>query len=294
MGYYGGYDGGWPPYVSVAERRAKAERESAKLRKKGQKLEPVAIEGRTIARTFWGKAWGDNLESYDDFAYRLERGRSYVRNGLVIDLKLAEREVNALVAGSAVYRVTVGIDAVPAAQWRSICKDCAGGIDSLIELLQGRLSQGVMERLCRQELGLFPKPKEIRFTCSCPDYASMCKHVAAVLYGVGARLDHQPELLFRLRAVNEKDLVARLDQALPVAKQERPGGKVLEADDLSAMFGLDMAEGDAVTAAPKPPQAGKAGGKAKAKPPASRQKKPAGRRIVAVKTKRRAIAEAAD
>ena len=109
---YGGYDGGWPPYVSVAERRLKAEREIAKLRKKGQKIEPVVIEGRTIARTFWGKAWGDNLESYDDFAYRLERGRSYVRNGLVIDLKIAEREVTAMVAGSSIYRVTVGIDAV--------------------------------------------------------------------------------------------------------------------------------------------------------------------------------------
>ena len=216
------------------------------------------IEGRTIAHTFWGKAWGDNLESYDDFANRLERGRSYVRNGLVIDLKIAEREVTAMVAGSSIYRVTVGIDAVAKAHWRSICKDCAGGINSLIELLQGRLSQGVMERLCRQELGLFPKPKEIRFNCSCPDYASMCKHVAAVLYGVGARLDHQPELLFRLRAVDEKDLVAGLDQALPVAKKGPNGGKVLEADDLSAMFGLDMAEAEPATEVSKAPVKAKA------------------------------------
>jgi uncharacterized Zn finger protein len=294
MGYGGYYDGGWPPYVSVAERRVKAEREAAKLRKKGQKLEPVVIEGRTIARTFWGKSWGDNLESYHDFAYRLERGRSYVRNGLVIDLKIAEREVTAMVAGSSIYRVTVGIDTVAAAQWRSICKDCAGGIDSLIELLQGRLSQGVMERLCRQGLGLFPKPKEIRFTCSCPDYASMCKHVAAVLYGVGARLDHQPELLFRLRAVNEKDLVTGLDQALPVSKKGPAGGKVLEADDLSAMFGLDMAEAEPVKAVSKPPATAKAPRKAATKPPPVRPKQPPARTKVAAKPKRRAIAEAAD
>jgi uncharacterized Zn finger protein len=291
---YGGYDGGWPPYVSVAERRLKAEREIAKLRKKGQKIEPVVIEGRTIARTFWGKAWGDNLESYDDFAYRLERGRSYVRNGLVIDLRIAEREVTAMVAGSSIYRVTVGIDAVATAHWRSICKDCAGGIDSLIELLQGRLSQGVMERLCRQELGLFPKPKEIRFTCSCPDYASMCKHVAAVLYGVGARLDHQPELLFRLRAVDEKDLVTGLDQALPVARKGPAGGKVLEADDLSAMFGLDMAEAEPAKAVAKPPATAKPPRKAEAKSQPGRQKTAAGSRKVAAKPKRRAIAEAAD
>jgi uncharacterized Zn finger protein len=289
---YGGYDGGWPPYVSVAERRVKAEREVAKLRKKGQQLEPVVIEGRTIARTFWGKAWGDNLESYHDLAYRLERGRSYVRNGLVIDLRIAEREVTAMVAGSSIYRVTVGIDPVAAAQWRSICKDCAGGIDSLIELLQGRLSQGVMERLCRQGLGLFPKPKEIRFTCSCPDYASMCKHVAAVLYGVGARLDHQPDLLFRLRAVDEKDLVTNLDQALP-AKKGLAGGKVLEADDLSAMFGLDMAEAEPAKAVSKPPATAKAPRKVEAKPRPGRPKTAAGRSKLAVKPKRRAVAQAA-
>src|SRR5215469_12980101 len=138
---YGEYYGGWAPYVSVADRRHKAELEIAKLRKKGQKLEPVALEGRTIVRTVWGKAWCDNLESYRDFAYRVDRGRSYVRNGLVIDLRITEREIKALVAGSETYRVVVAIDAVAMPQWRSMCKDCAGGIDSLIELLQGRLSQ---------------------------------------------------------------------------------------------------------------------------------------------------------
>ena len=99
-----------------------------------------------------------------------------------------------------------------------------------------------MERICRQGHGLFPAPREIRFECSCPDYASMCKHVAAVLYGVGARLDHQPELLFRLRAVDEKDLLTGIDRALPTTKPGAATGKVLEADDLSAMFGLDMAD----------------------------------------------------
>src|SRR5439155_24274557 len=132
----------------------------------------------------------------------------------------------------------------------------AGGIDSLIELLQGRLSQGVMERLCRQGLGLFPKPKEIRFTCSCPDYASMCKHVAAVLYGVGARLDHQPELLFRLRAVNEKDLVVKVGKVLPLAKQAPAPARVL-GGDLADIFGLDMGQ----SSTPKLPKKASAGKK---------------------------------
>ena len=145
-----------------------------------------------------------------------------------------------MVSGSSTYKVKVTIGEVAKAHWRSICDDCSGGIDSLVELLQGRLSKGVMERICRQGAGLFPKPAEIKFSCSCPDGASMCKHVAAVMYGVGARLDAMPELLFRLRAVNEKDLVADIGKVLPMAKQGPAAGKVLETDDMAALFGLDM------------------------------------------------------
>ncbi|MDA0306574.1 MAG: SWIM zinc finger family protein [Proteobacteria bacterium] len=239
------YYGGWAPYVSVAERRKKAAREVIKLRKKGQVVAPIEIEGRKITTTFWGKSWCDNLESYHDFENRLPRGRTYLRNGSVIDLQISENKVQAMVSGSSIYKVSVGIAAVPKAQWKSICNDCAGGIDSLVELLQGRFSKGIMERLCRQDKGLFPKPSEIEFSCSCPDYATMCKHVAAVLYGIGSRLDKNPEMLFHLRAVDEKDLVAHADTALPLAKNAPDANKVLEADDLSALFGLDMAEGRA-------------------------------------------------
>jgi uncharacterized Zn finger protein len=258
MGY--GY-GGWAPYVPVAERRRKAEREMERLRKKGHPVAPVTIEGRTIARTFWGKPWCDNLESYRDYENRLPRGRTYVRNGSVIDLQIAPLEIKAMVSGSEIYKVTVTIKALPAPQWQSICQDCAGGIDSLVELLQGRFSNGVMERLCRQDKGLFPRPSEIRLSCSCPDSASMCKHVAAVLYGVGARLDQQPELLFRLRAVDENDLVPDLDALLPFSTEPPTAGKVLETDDLSALFGLDLGNSadDAPTSPTKPkPQSRKA------------------------------------
>ena len=233
----------WAPYVPVAARRKKAAGAIKRLRKKGQSVEPVVIEGRRIATTFWGQAWCDNLESYHDFENRLPRGRTYVRNGSVIDLKISPLKVRAMVSGSSIYKVSVGIAAVPKARWRAVCRDCAGGIDTLVELLQGRFSKAVMERLCRQDKGLFPRPSEIDFSCSCPDYASMCKHVAAVLYGIGSRLDERPELLFHLRAVDENDLVAHIDTALPLAKKGPDPGKVLETDDLSALFGLDMAEG---------------------------------------------------
>ena len=239
------YYGGWAPYVSVAERRKKAARAVIKLRKKGQIVTPIEIEGRKITTTFWGKSWCDNLENYHDFENRLPRGRTYVRNGSVIDLQISETKVQAMVSGSSIYKVSVGIAAVPKAQWKSICKDCVGGIDSLVELLQGRFSKGVMERLCRQDTGLFPKPSEIEFSCNCPDYASMCKHIAAVLYGIGSRLDKKPELLFHLRAVDENDLVAHIDTALPMAKKGPYADKILAPDDISALFGLDMAEGSA-------------------------------------------------
>jgi uncharacterized Zn finger protein len=253
------FDEAWPPYIPVAERRKQAVREVEKLRKKGHPVAPVILEGRTIARTFWGKAWCDNLESYQDFDNRLPRGRSYVRNGAVIDLQISALEIKAIVSGSSIYRVSISITALAPTLWRSICTDCAGGIDSLVELLQGRFSKGVMERICRQDRGLFPKPSDIRFSCTCPDGALMCKHVAAVLYGVGARLDESPELLFRLRAVDEKDLVANLDTALSISSPPLDVGKVLETDDISALFGLDMAETggaipghDAMPAAPEP------------------------------------------
>jgi uncharacterized Zn finger protein len=235
---------GWAPYVPVAARRRKAERELAKLRKNGAVISPVKIEGRQIARTFWGKAWCDNLESYRDYENRLPRGRTYVRNGSVVDLKIAPREITAMVSGSEIYKVKVSIADVAQARWKTLCADCSGGIDSLVELLQGRFSKGVMERLCRQDNGLFPRPSEIRFTCSCSDYASMCKHIAAVLYGVGARLDESPELLFRLRAVDATELLSDLGSALPDTRTKRDTAQTLVGDDLATLFGLEMEESE--------------------------------------------------
>ena len=244
------YYGGWAPYVPVAARRRKAEREMEKLRKKGAVVSPVKIEGRQIARTFWGNAWCDNLESYHDYESRLPRGRTYVRNGSVVDLQIAPGEVTAMVSGSEIYKVKVSIGDVGKARWKTLCAECSAGIDSLVELLQGRFSKGVMERICRQNTGLFPRPSEIRFTCSCLDHASMCKHVAAVLYGVGARLDQSPELLFRLRAVDETELLSDLGTALPDTRSERDAAKTLVGDDLAALFGLDMAESETLVTLP--------------------------------------------
>ena len=265
------YDGyGWRPYVPVGDRRGKAQREVEKRRKKGENVAPVVIDGRTIAKTFWGKSWCENLERYSDYANRLPRGRTYVRNGSVVDLQIKPGEIHATVAGSSVYTVRLNISPVAQSRWKSICGDCAGAIDSLVELLQGKFSKGVMERICRQNQGLFPSPSEITLSCSCPDWADMCKHVAAVLYGVGARLDHQPELLFHLRGVDHLDLIARAGKALPLASKAAAGTKVLAGDDLGDIFGLDMAQ-EAKPAARKAPAKKSPAKKASAKKAAPRK-----------------------
>jgi uncharacterized Zn finger protein len=233
-GYYG-----FEPRKSVAQRKVDAARKIAEAARRGKPMTPVAITGRKIAQTFWGKAWCDNLERYRDFAHRLERGRSYVRSGSVIDLKIAAGKLAATVSGSELYEITIEIDKVKPDAWRAIQRDCAGGIGSRLDLLGGRLSEAVMARLCVDRIGLFPPPSSIRFTCSCPDYAIMCKHVAAVMYGVGARLDHAPELLFTLRGVSADDLLASALSELPTAQTST---RVLAADGLAGLFGIELAD----------------------------------------------------
>ncbi len=254
MGYYG-Y--GWRPYVSVAKRRLKAKREMVKLRKKGVSVFPVEIEGRKIARTLWGEAWCKHLESFSDYVNRLPRGRIHVRNGSVCHLDIAKGKVKAIVSGSDLYKVAVKITPLVSQQWREVKKRCAGQIGSLLELLQGKLSAGVMEVVTDRNNGLFPLPKEISLDCDCPDWAGMCKHVAAVLYGVGARLDEKPELLFLLRGVDHKELIGTEVEAAAESVIHRGGRrKKIAAEDLSNVFGIDIAPDDS-REEPSPKSGGK-------------------------------------
>lgn len=230
-----GYNG-FAPYVPVAKRRMEAARLVAKLKKQGQILSPILIEGRVIASTFWGKSWCKNLEVYSDFENRLPRGRTYVRNGSVIDLNIGVGEVTALVSGSSIYTVRVTVSQASEHKWQALVHQCAGKVDSLIELLRGKFSKGVMEIITQAGTGLFPTPEEIQLRCSCPDYATLCKHVAAVLYGIGARLDTQPESLFVLRQVNHIDLINNAEWSAPLPDQ---GTTKLEGD-LGVLFGIDL------------------------------------------------------
>jgi uncharacterized Zn finger protein len=231
--------GDFPRYVSVKDRRKQAARKIAELKKQGRTVSPVVIEGRAIAKTFWGKAWCENLEAYSDYASRLPRGRTYARNGSVIDLRISPGKVAALVSGSDIYEVEGTIQSLPKARWKAVVKECAGQIDSVVELLAGQLSRGVMEILCRKGTGLFPSSKEIDLDCSCPDGAYLCKHLAAVLYGVGARLDQEPELLFVLRGVDKMELIGEAERGGSIVGAAE-ATHVLADESLADVFGIDL------------------------------------------------------
>lgn len=239
----------WGPYVPVAEKKALGIRAAEKLAaKEGREPCPVRSEGRELAKTFWGKKWCENLDRYSSIANRLPRGQAYLRNGSVADLVIESGRVRAIVGGSEAYTVSIQIGTLSRGAWKSIQKDCATGIETLLELLQGRFSTQVMTRLTQARGGLFPEPGEISMSCSCPDAAGVCKHIAAVFYGVAVRLDQQPELLFRLRNVDHMELIGRagtaaaLDEALGTSSKEE-----FADGDLSSIFGIELELGDVVS-----------------------------------------------
>ncbi len=246
---------GWRAYVPVHQRRAQALREMEKLRKKGANIQPVTIAGRQIARTFWGQSWCEHLEKFSDFENRLPRGRTYVRNGSVCHLEIKQGKIAAKVSGSDIYDVSIDIKALAKAHWKRVRESCAGQVASLLELLQGKLSDHVMGVVTDRDKGLFPKPSEIRMDCSCPDWAGMCKHVAAVMYGIGARFDDKPELLFLLRGVDHNELISKATAKSVIAKTPKTGRRTLDEQRITEVFGIDVAPPAAAapkTAAAKP------------------------------------------
>ena len=222
--------------VSAAGLRAFARKIAKRIEEEeGRTPFPVESAGRSIAKSFWGKAWCRNIESYQDYESRLPRGRSYLKNGAVIDLGIEPGKVNALVVGGELYHISIAIDPVRPERWEELRKRCAGRIDSLVDLVAGKLSEPVIELLCSPGTGLFPAPEEIHMSCDCPDWADLCKHLAAVLYGVGVRLDADPELFFVLRGVDQAGLFGGdLASALPEE------GAAEFGDDLAETFGIEL------------------------------------------------------
>lgn len=237
--------GGYPKYVSVGQKMAKAEKKLKQLRKKMPDIRPVILTGSSLARTWWAKSWNDNLERYADYDNRIGRGRSYLRHGAVLDLQITSGKATALVMGSVAnpYKITITIQPVSVNHYQAIKKQCQGHLKSLQDLLVGKFPKTLAEIFFTQHQGLFPTPKDIRFHCSCPDSASMCKHIAATLYGIGARFDEDPSLFFTLRGVDTGDLIAdavkgSTDELLN--KTRKKTARVIDDADLSDLFGIDM------------------------------------------------------
>ncbi|MDA0765875.1 MAG: SWIM zinc finger family protein [Verrucomicrobia bacterium] len=269
----------WKPYVPVAARKAEARRQLLNLEKGGLKAQPVEIEGRKIAKSFWGAAWCDHLESFGDFANRIPRGRTYARNGSVCHLAIGKGQVIAMVSGSELYNVRVTIVPLAAQPWEKVKENCTGQVSSVLELLQGKLSASVMGIVTDQKTGLFPTPREISFDCDCPDYADMCKHIAAVLYGVGARLDHQPDLLFTLRGVDHQELITA-DVAVADNTPKIGGRRRISSAVLADVFGIELSE-DRPTPRKPAKKAVKKTGKPSAKKPATTAVKKAATKKIA-------------
>ncbi|MBI4816150.1 MAG: type IV toxin-antitoxin system AbiEi family antitoxin domain-containing protein [Deltaproteobacteria bacterium] len=243
---WSGYDSPFYSPPTTGEIEARAHRDARSM---GGALSPVRVQGRLIARSFWGRAWCDHLESHADFSNRLPRGRKYVRNGAVIDLRISMGRVIAKVSGTRLYQIDITIDRLAKAQSDAIERAISSSVGTLVELLEGKLSEETLRLLSDRDRGVFPRPREFHFSCSCPDSASMCKHVAATLYGVGARLDAEPLLLFKLRGIDPDALIARPGERL-AQTASATSQRILEDDDLSAMFGIDLG-GDSL-ASPKP------------------------------------------
>lgn len=234
---------GYPEYQSVAQKKAKAQKAIEKLRKKDSGIEPVIIEGKTLVHEWWGKAWNHNLESYADYQNRISRGRSYVRNGAVLDLRIKEGQVTALVQGSRVkpYTVKIVFDVLSSEKWQQVTNLCNQRIASMEALIEGKFPKELESLFEDKKYGLFPSPKEIHFDCNCPDWAYMCKHVASVLYGIGSRLDQQPLLLFELRGVDstaliKKSMEAKLESMLKNVTHKSQ--RSIEEEEALDLFGL--------------------------------------------------------
>ena len=230
-------------YVTAEEKRAKAAKSLAKLKKKNSDLAPVVIQGSAIAKSWWGKAWMKNLERYADYTNRIGRGKTYVRSNAVLDLKIQNGEVHALVQGSRAkpYKLIIQINEIPEDKWTEILGLSQNKIASLEDLLAGKFPRELEELLFDEEAGLFPTPQEIQFGCSCPDWASMCKHVAAVLYGIANRLDQDPMLFFTLRGHDGQELIARsmeltIEQMLQHAKDH--SSREIPEDEVAGIFKL--------------------------------------------------------
>ena len=193
-----------------------------------------------LRRIFFHKPNPDN--KYADYENRIERGRSYLRNDAVVDLKIKGNEIYSRVLGGGYkpYRIRIRIDALSERQRLNIEQQASGKLQDLESLIQGNFPKD-LKNLFFQKGGLFPSPNEIHFDCNCPDWADMCKHVAAVMYGIGIRIDTNPTQLFELRGIPIESLLTRVidDKVSNMLKNvDVKSARIIKDADISSIFGI--------------------------------------------------------
>jgi uncharacterized Zn finger protein len=165
-----------------------------------------------IGETWWSQRFIELLESFG-VGSRLKRGRTYARAGQVVELEVEPGLVLAKVQGSrySPYRVRIRGKVLSEHQWRRAENAMAAQALPLAKLLAGEMPHDIEELFASCKLTLFPRSKrELTASCSCPDWANPCKHVAAAYYLLAERFDENPFLIFAWRGREQDELVARL------------------------------------------------------------------------------------
>ena len=164
---------------------------------------------RQYGTTWWGAEWLRALERVDN-ANRLPRGKTYANTGRVIEAKFNGRNlrIEALVDGSAYYpyEVEVGMKPVPAKSVKRLADSIAADPDIVAGLLDGELPKEIAPLCEKLGIELFPGSwRSMHLSCSCPDSARVCKHIAAVFYIIADRIDLDPFFIFEFRGIHLKD-----------------------------------------------------------------------------------------
>lgn len=218
------------PRLKAADLERLAQQHREQLAAAGVELHPVVSRSRKLATSFWGSAWMRRLSVCEAGGLCLAPGRTLLRHGCVLDVRVTPGRAEALVSADELYEVELRLSPPEEEQVEHLATLCAGKIDTLLSLLEGRVDEALLQQLCDPENGLLPDARDWHISCSCPDWAEPCPHAAAVMYALGVLLDSQPELLFTLRSIDPAVLIRRPQQATAC----------FDAASLSATFGIDL------------------------------------------------------
>ena len=182
-----------------------------------------------FSRTWWGQRFIAALEEFTDEA-RLGRGRSYASNGRIIEYTLSKGTVTAKVRGSInpyfgvykepIYKTSITIKAITSNDWAKVIRQIASRADLITKLLMNEMPDTIEDAFSGLGLHLLPhSERDFETSCSCPDWANPCKHIAGVYYLLASALDNDPFLMFELRGLSREDLHTELTRS--------PLGKIL-------------------------------------------------------------------